>query len=63
VRPRTIVDTGPLVAFLDRKDHYHEWAREQLGEIEPPLDSCEAVFPRPPSSFKAYLEELKRCLS
>lgn len=44
MRPRTIVDTGPLVAFLDRKDHYHEWAREQLGEIEPPLDSCEAVF-------------------
>jgi predicted nucleic acid-binding protein len=38
-----IVDTGPLVAFLNKRDTWHEWAVGQLAAIEPPLETCEAV--------------------
>lgn len=44
MKPGTIVDTGPLVALLDRKDRYHGWVKEQLDSIDPPLDTCEAVL-------------------
>jgi predicted nucleic acid-binding protein len=39
-----LVDTGPLVAFLNRRDGWHQWALDRLGEVEPPLDTCEAVL-------------------
>lgn len=42
--PQTLVDTGPLVAFLNRRDRYHEWATGQLAEIPAPLLTCEAVL-------------------
>ena len=38
-----IVDTGPLGAFLNRRDNWHEWAVARLSEIAPPLETCEAV--------------------
>jgi predicted nucleic acid-binding protein len=44
MRPKTIVDTGPLVALLDRRDQYHGWVKKQLDAIDPPLDTCEAVL-------------------
>jgi predicted nucleic acid-binding protein len=44
VKPRTIVDTGPLVALLDRRDQYHGWVKKRLEAIDPPLDTCEAVL-------------------
>lgn len=40
----TLVDTGPLVAFLNGRDRYHAWAAEQLGRVRPPLLTCEAVL-------------------
>jgi predicted nucleic acid-binding protein len=43
VMTRVLLDTGPLVAFLDRRDRYHTWAKAQWAEIEPPLLTCEAV--------------------
>ncbi len=39
-----IIDTGPLVAFLNRKDEWHDWAVAQLTLIAPPLLTCEAVL-------------------
>ena len=41
---RMLLDTGPLVAFLNRNDRYHRWAREILDSIPPPLWTCEAVI-------------------
>ncbi|MGH7275783.1 MAG: type II toxin-antitoxin system VapC family toxin [Candidatus Rokuibacteriota bacterium] len=40
---RTLLDTGPLVAFLNRRDRHHRWARLRLGEETTPLWTCEAV--------------------
>lgn len=43
MKRRFVVDTGPLVAFLNRRDRHHSWALSQLAQIEPPLATCEAV--------------------
>ena len=39
-----ILDTGPLVAFLNQRDRYHEWAKARMAEMRPPLHTCEAVL-------------------
>lgn len=39
-----MIDTGPLVAALARRDSHHQWAVERLRDIEPPLETCEAVL-------------------
>jgi predicted nucleic acid-binding protein len=44
MRRQVILDTGPLVAFLNRRDTYHKWARLQWAQIEPPFLSCEPVL-------------------
>lgn len=44
MNPTFIVDTGPLVAFLNRRDRFHEWAAVELARIAPPLQTCEAVL-------------------
>ena len=44
MRARVILDTGPLVALLNRRDDYHAWARACFAETEPPLLTCEAVI-------------------
>jgi len=44
MKPRILLDTGPLVAFLHADDMHHEWAREQFGLLEAPLLTCEAVI-------------------
>jgi predicted nucleic acid-binding protein len=39
-----IVDTGPLVAFLDRSERHHAWVAERVDELEGPLLLCEPVL-------------------
>lgn len=39
-----LVDTGPLVAALNRRDQFHEWATERFKEIDPPGLTCEPVL-------------------
>jgi len=41
---RFLIDTGPLVALLNRRDHHHAWSRKILDTIEPPIYTCEAVL-------------------
>jgi predicted nucleic acid-binding protein len=41
---RILVDTGPLVALIDSSEAHHEWVREQLVALRPPLYTCEAVI-------------------
>ncbi|MHB8524052.1 MAG: type II toxin-antitoxin system VapC family toxin, partial [Limisphaerales bacterium] len=37
------MDTGPLVAYLNRRDQFHEWARKVWQRLHEPLWTCEAV--------------------
>ena len=39
-----IVDTGPLVAFLDRGERHHAWTIEQVRTLDAPLLVCEPVL-------------------
>jgi hypothetical protein len=39
--PAAIVDTGPLIALLER---YHGWATERIGDLDVPLLTCEPVL-------------------
>jgi predicted nucleic acid-binding protein len=39
-----LVDTGPLVAFLNRRDRYHRWVSDVLERVAPPMMTCESVL-------------------
>ena len=41
---RIIVDTGPLVAYLNRRDRWHRWVVDQMASLAPPLVTCEPVL-------------------
>jgi predicted nucleic acid-binding protein len=61
-----IVDTGPLVAFLDRAERHHHWVVTRVDRLDPPLLVCEPVlaeamhllarFPRGQDSLYELLE-------
>jgi len=42
--PSVVVDTGPLVALLDRRERHHAWAVQQLQTLPLPWITCEAVL-------------------
>ncbi|MBE9017317.1 pilus assembly protein [Chroococcidiopsis sp. CCALA 051] len=44
MRQRVIVDTGPLVAFINRREQLHKWVNAELATINQPLLTCEAVI-------------------
>ncbi len=41
---RIILDTGPIVAFLNKRDRYFTWANEIFNLLEPPVYTCESVI-------------------
>jgi predicted nucleic acid-binding protein len=40
----TLLDTGPLVALMDRSEEHHEWARATFTGLRLPLPTCQAVI-------------------
>lgn len=44
MRRCVLLDTGPLVAVINRRDKFHGWVTRQWDNIEPPLLTCEAVI-------------------
>jgi predicted nucleic acid-binding protein len=41
---RVLLDTGPLVAYLNRTDRHHAWAVDCWSALFDPLWTCEAVL-------------------
>ena len=41
---RVLVDSGPLVALLDRRDIHHQWVKHELAHLHESLVTCEAVI-------------------
>ncbi|MCH7612875.1 MAG: type II toxin-antitoxin system VapC family toxin [Candidatus Marinimicrobia bacterium] len=41
---KVIIDSGPLVAFLNKSDQYHLWAKNQFSQLKPPFYTCESVL-------------------
>lgn len=41
---KAIADTGFLLAFANRSDHYHDWAVRLARQVSEPLLTCEAVL-------------------
>jgi predicted nucleic acid-binding protein len=39
-----LVDTGPLLALIDQRDHRHAGVQAQFAKLLPPLHSCEPVL-------------------
>lgn len=40
----TLLDTGPLVSVLNRRDTHHQWAVHHAGQLSAPFLTCEAVL-------------------
>jgi uncharacterized protein len=62
-----IIDTGPLVAYLNYNDKYHGWAKKRFQEIVSPLLTCQSVISEAcflirniPNGREAILEMIER---
>ena len=43
-KKKVVLDTGPLVAYLNKSDRHHEWSVMQFAKLRPPFFTCEAVL-------------------
>ena len=39
-----VLDTGPLVSLLNRRDRHHAWARDVLDGVDAPVFTCDPVL-------------------
>ncbi len=39
-----IVDTGPLIGWINSRDQWHDWSVGVLSALRPPLLTCESVI-------------------
>lgn len=39
-----MVDAGPLVAYLSKRDQDHAWVEQKFRQLRSPLRTCDAVF-------------------
>jgi len=63
---RVILDTGPLVAYLIKREVHHEWALQHFAKLPAPFYTCEPVIaecsfllkdiPRGISTLMAFLQ-------
>ncbi|MBI2897421.1 MAG: PIN domain-containing protein [Deltaproteobacteria bacterium] len=44
MKSRILLDSGPLVAFLNDREDHHEWVRAQVSAMPAPLVTCEPVL-------------------
>jgi predicted nucleic acid-binding protein len=51
-----LIDSGPLVALLDRSEQHHEWAVAQWRKMQTPVVTCQAVI-----TEAAFLLARNRC--
>jgi len=42
--PEHLLDTGPLVGWINSHDQWHAWSVKVLEGLQPPLITCEAVI-------------------
>ena len=57
-----ILDTGVLVAYLNRDDRYHGWATDMLKSVRIPALTCEAVISETCFLLKNSIEGKKNLL-
>ncbi len=41
---RILVDTGALIALLNKRDQFHLWTIRMISQMPPPFYTCEAVL-------------------
>jgi uncharacterized protein len=41
---KVLLDTGPLIGYLNRRDQHHQWAVERWSALTAPLWTCESVL-------------------
>lgn len=44
MKPRYLIDTGPIIALLIAEEKHHSWAAAQIKEHSAPFSTCEAVI-------------------
>lgn len=53
-----ILDTGPLVAALNKTDKYHDWAMKKFLAFPMPYYTCEAVLTESIYLLKKFLDKV-----